>query len=126
MPLILVVEDNEESLALMDYLLCCFGHEVLQARNGAEGLETARGNPPDLVIIDLQMPVMDGFELLGKLREDAHLRSIPTIAVTALAMLGDRDRVLAAGFDGYLSKPIDPATFAAELEPHLPPAGTSA
>lgn len=123
---VLIVEDNEENLALTGYLLRCFGHDVHTARNGAEGLEAAREVSPDLMVIDLQMPVMGGFELLGALKEDTALRSIPTIAVTALAMLGDRDRALAGGFDGYLSKPIDPEAFVPEVESLLSRPSTSA
>jgi len=115
-PRVVVVDDNEEGLALMTYLLRCSGYEVATARHGLEGLEAARRDVPDLFIIDIQMPVMDGFALLKELKRDAVLRAIPAVGVTALATVGDRERVLAAGFDGYLSKPINPGTFVTDIE----------
>jgi CheY-like chemotaxis protein len=120
---VLVVEDKAENLDLMVYLLTVFGHEALVARNGAEGLTMAWQHRPDLVIMDLQMPVMDGYEAVARLKADAVLSSIPVVAVTAYAMVGDRERVMASGFDGYVTKPIDPQVFVSELEHHLAPAG---
>ena len=117
---VLVVEDQQENRNLMVYLLRAFRHEVTTADDGAAGLSTARQDPPDLMVIDIQMPVMDGFELVAALKADPVLARIPAVAVTALAMVGDRDRILAAGFDGYVSKPIDAATFVGELEAFLP------
>ena len=116
---VLVVEDQRENLELMAYLLRHFGHEVLTAGDGSQGLETARRNQPDLLIIDVHMPVMDGLEMLAAVRGDPALAAIPAVGVTAMAMVGDRDRVLAAGFDGYLSKPIEPERFVAEIEAFL-------
>lgn len=120
---VLVVEDQLENRNLMAYLLRAFAHEVTTADDGAEGLTAARQDRPDLMVIDIQMPVMDGFELVAALKADPELAPIPAVAVTALAMVGDRDRILAAGFDGYLSKPIDATTFVGELETFLPPGG---
>jgi two-component system, cell cycle response regulator len=117
---VLVVEDQKENLDLMAYLLRAFGHEVLTAADGAEGLEAARRERPDLMVIDIQMPVMDGLELVAAVKGDAALAPIPAVGVTAFAMVGDRDRILAAGFDGYLSKPIDATSFVADLEVFLP------
>ena len=105
---ILVIEDNPENLELMLYLLRASGYHVSSARDGVEGLAAVQGNRPDLIICDVHMPCMDGFGVIARLKNDAELRTIPVIAVTALAMVGDADRVLNAGFDGYLSKPIDP------------------
>jgi two-component system, cell cycle response regulator len=116
---VLVVEDQKENLDLMAYLLRGFGHEVITARNGAEGLEAARQTQPDLMVIDIQMPVMNGLEFVAAVKDDASLATIPAVGVTAFAMVGDRDRILAAGFDGYLSKPIDPTSFVADLEEFL-------
>ncbi len=116
---VLVVEDQKENLDLMAYLLRAFGHEVLTAGDGAEGLEVARRERPDLMVIDIQMPVMDGLELVAAVKGDAALAAIPAVGVTAFAMVGDRDRILAAGFDGYLSKPIDATSFVADLEVFL-------
>jgi CheY-like chemotaxis protein len=118
---VLVVEDQKENLDLMAYLLRAFGHEVITASNGAEGLEAARRERPDLMVIDIQMPVMNGLELVAAVKGDGALAPIPAVGVTAFAMVGDRDRILAAGFDGYLSKPIDPTSFVAHLEMFLAP-----
>ncbi len=118
---VLVVEDQKENLDLMAYLLRAFGHEVITAGDGVEGLEAARQTRPDLMVIDIQMPVMDGLQLVAAVKGDGALAPIPTVGVTAFAMVGDRDRILAAGFDGYLSKPIDPMSFVAELERFLVP-----
>jgi CheY-like chemotaxis protein len=119
MALVLVVEDQVENRDLMSYLLRAFGHEVDTAGNGAEGLEAARRRRPDLAVIDIQMPVMDGLQLVAALKSDPALASIPAVGVTAFAMVGDRDRILAAGFDGYLTKPIEATTFVGELEGYL-------
>src|SRR5918912_850760 len=116
---VLVVEDQKETLDLMAYLLRAFGHEVIPAGDGVEGLEAARQTRPDLMVIDIQMPVMNGLELVAAVKGDGALAPIPAVGVTAFAMVGDRDRILAAGFDGYLSKPIDPVTFVTELEVFL-------
>ena len=116
---ILIIEDNKTNLELVDYLLKASGYETLTARDGEEGLRTAREEHPDLVICDLQMPVMDGYEVVREMKKDPLLRSIPIIAVTALSMPGDRSNILAAGFDGYLSKPIDPETFVRSVQDFL-------
>src|ERR1051325_3180365 len=104
----------------MSYLLTAFGHTVLVAGDGRRGLEIAASQKPELVICDVQLPGMDGLEVARRLHSDPELRSIPIVAVTALAMVGDRDRMLAAGFNGYLSKPIDPETFVHRMEVFLP------
>ena len=115
---ILVVEDNPNNLELMAFLLEAFGHEALLAHDGEEGLEVARRTPVDLVLLDLQMPKMDGYELVRRLRAEAGWTA-PLVAVTALAMVGDREKILAAGFDGYLTKPITPETFVNDVERFL-------
>ena len=116
---ILIIEDNRENLELMTYLLSAFGHTVLAAEDGICGLEAAIRDTPDLVVCDLQLPDIEGFEVARQLRNTSAATSIPLVAVTALAMVGDRDRVLTAGFDAYLTKPIDPETFVQEIESHL-------
>jgi CheY-like chemotaxis protein len=116
---VLVVEDQDENLDLMVYLLTAFGHETLVARDGAEGLAVAAQTRPDLIVMDLQMPVMDGYEAAARLKADPGLARIPLVAVTAYAMVGDQERILQRGFDGYLTKPIDPEVFVSELERHL-------
>lgn len=118
----LVIEDNPANLELMAYLLTAFGHTLLLASDGEEGLTTARHEPLDLIICDMQLPRMDGYAIVRQLKEWPETRSIPVIAVTALAMVGDRDRIIAHGFDGYISKPIIPQTFVAQVENFLDPA----
>ena len=117
---IMVIEDNAANLELMRYLLETFGYRTLSARGGEEGIALAASERPNLVLCDVQMPGVDGYEVLRRVRGDAKLASIPVVAVTALAMVGDRARALAAGFDGYLTKPIDPETFVADVERFLP------
>lgn len=121
-PRILIVEDNRANFAVLDYLLRAHGYTVLAAGNGREALELLAREPVDLVLCDMQMPVMDGFEFARHKRADARLASIPLLAVTASSMAGDRSRVLAAGFDDYFAKPIDPETFVGAMERHLPSA----
>jgi CheY-like chemotaxis protein len=116
---VLVVEDETENLYLMTYLLNASGHDVLVARDGVEGVRAAAAERPDLVVMKIDMPKMDGYEAVAALKADPELASIPVVAVTGYAMVGDRERVVAAGFDGYLSKPIDPRRFADQLTSHL-------
>ena len=116
---ILVVEDNPANLELMVYLLNAFGHATLSARDGEEGLRLLRQEKPDLIICDIQLPAMDGYEVLRNLKADPDCSSIPAVAVTALAMVGDRDRALEAGFNGYLAKPINPVVFVQQIESFL-------
>jgi two-component system cell cycle response regulator len=116
---ILVIEDNATNLDLMAYLLTAFGHTPLTALDGEKGLLAAQRERPDLIICDIQLPTLDGFEVARWLKSHPDLRTIPLIAVTALAMVGDRDKVLAAGFDGYIAKPIDLQTFVEQVEGFL-------
>ncbi|TMH76725.1 MAG: response regulator [Betaproteobacteria bacterium] len=118
---ILIAEDNEANLALVDYLLRAAGHETLGAADGAEAVRLARSSRLDLVICDLQMPVLDGYGVLTQLRADPVLSNLPVIALTAFSRTHDRNDALVAGFDGYLSKPIDPEAFVAQIEKYLPP-----
>jgi two-component system cell cycle response regulator len=117
---ILIIEDNPANLELMTYLLSAFGHTVLAAEDGHQGLRAARSQHPDLIICDVQLPDIDGYEVARWLKSEPEMRSTPLVAVTALAMVGDRDRVLSAGFDGYLAKPINPETFVRQMEVFLP------
>lgn len=117
---ILAVEDTPHNLELMTYLLEAHGHTVVGAATATGALALARAEPPDLIILDLQLADANGFQVLATIRADAGLQHVPTVAVTAYAMLGDRDHALAAGFDGYLTKPIDPRSFARSIDAHLP------
>jgi CheY-like chemotaxis protein len=119
---ILVVDDDEVSLQFTSYVLKRSGHTVLQARHGAEGLATAGLEMPDIVLTDMQMAGMGGAELCRALRADERLAAIPLVAVTAYAMVGAEEEVLAHGFDGYIPKPFQLETFVREVETHLPPA----
>ena len=116
---ILVVEDDSANLELITYLLEAFGHLAVPARDGETGLAAARREAPDLIACDMRMPRMDGYEMARCLKADPKLRAIPLVAVTAFAMVGDRDKVLGAGFDGYIAKPIAPETFVEELNAFL-------
>jgi two-component system cell cycle response regulator len=118
---ILIIEDNQASMDLITFLLNSFGHSTLTAQDGVEGLEVIRREPLDLILCDVHLPNLDGYELARQIKPDPALRRIPLVAVTALAMVGDRDKVLAAGFDGYISKPIAPRTFVQQVETYLRP-----
>lgn len=119
---ILVIEDNPANMELMAYLLKAYGHEFLCATDGEAGLDTARQELPDVIICDVHLPRMDGYGVVNILKHSPELRAIPAIAVAALAMVGDREKLLEAGFDGYISKPIDPETFIDEIEKFVPQA----
>jgi CheY-like chemotaxis protein len=115
-PSVLVIEDNEHNLLLIDYLLRAYGHEPQLARSGAEGLRMAVASRPEVVLIDLWMPGMDGYVVAREIKRTPELKSTQVVAVTASAMVGDRERIESAGFDGYIQKPIDPETFIETLE----------
>ena len=104
---ILVVEDNEKNMKLFRDVLQASGYETVEATTGEAAIELARSSGPALVLMDVQLPGMDGLEALSHLRDDERTASIPVLALTAQAMRGDRERFLEAGFDGYLSKPVD-------------------
>ncbi|MEP9365746.1 response regulator [Xanthobacter sp. VNH20] len=122
---ILVIEDHPTSRELMTYLLRCAGHDLVETGDGREGFDLARTHRPDLVISDVQLPGMNGFEIVAAIKRDPALAGTPVVAVTASAMSGDRENIIAAGFDDYLSKPIDPETFAQQIARHLPPQRSS-
>lgn len=113
--LVLVVEDNPINSELLNYLLLALGYRAVCAADGRRGLDVARTHRPDLILCDVQMPDIDGLEFARIAKADPMLRPIPLFAVSALAMVGDRERILAAGFDGYIAKPIEPEAFAATL-----------
>lgn len=104
---ILVVEDNDQSRRLMAYVLTFYGYDVFEARDGEEGVKIAREQTPELILMDLQMPVMNGLKANNLLKSDPETRHIKIIAVTSFAMKGDEEKIMAAGFDGYISKPIN-------------------
>jgi two-component system, cell cycle response regulator DivK len=119
-PKILVIEDNEQNLYLVTFMLEVRGYEVIQAQHGQQGIELAAQVEPALILLDIQLPVMDGYTVAQELRSNPALDEVPIVAVTSYAMAGDRERTLAAGCTGYIEKPINPDTFIAEVERHLP------
>ena len=106
-PQVLVVEDNERNMKLFRDVLQASGYRTLEATTGERAVELVFEHRPDLVLMDIQLPDIDGVEALGRLRADGRTTSLPVLALTAQAMEGDRERFLAAGFDGYLSKPVN-------------------
>jgi len=119
MKTVLIVEDNENNMYMMRFIIAKLGHAVLEARDGASGVALARDKKPDLILMDIQLPVMDGYTATRNIRADEALAGVPIIAVTSYAMVGDRDKALAAGCTAYVEKPIDPATFIKVLEKYL-------
>ncbi|MGH9538007.1 MAG: response regulator [Terriglobales bacterium] len=113
---ILIAEDNPVNRELLHELLEARGYAVDEAANGQEALQMIAQSRPDALLLDLNMPVLDGFATVRKIREDPTISSLPVLAVTAYAMRGDREKTLQAGFDGYLSKPIIASQLDAELE----------
>lgn len=122
---VLLIEDNEQNRYLATFLLSQYGYEVHTAPDGPRGIELAAELGPDLILLDIQLPTMDGYEVARTLRRSEALDGVPIIAVTSYAMVGDRERCLEAGCDGYIEKPIDPATFVSEIERFrtVPPVG---
>ena len=116
---ILVIEDNEQNMYLTTFILESHGHQVLQAWDGRQGIETAGEAHPDLIVLDIQLPGMDGYQAARAIKEDPELADIPIVAVTSYAMAGDRENILAAGCDGYIEKPINPETFLSQIEKYL-------
>ena len=113
--LVLVVEDNKASSDLMAYLLRAAGNRVVTCTDGADAIAIAGREHPKVIVMDLQLERMSGLEAAAVLAADPNLKEIPRVAVTAYAMVGDRERVLKAGFQGYIAKPIEPTTFAAQI-----------
>lgn len=118
---ILLIEDNEQNRYLATFLLEQHGHQVIPAESGPLGIKLASQVCPDLILLDIQLPGMDGYAVTRALKSDPKLKSIPIVAVTSCAMIGDRERVFAAGAQGYLEKPIDPETFVTDVERFLRP-----
>ncbi|HLY03661.1 MAG TPA: response regulator [Candidatus Cybelea sp.] len=117
---ILVADDNVANLELMLYLLRAFGYAPEGVADGLAALHAISCGEFDMVVSDILMPGIDGYELARRMKSDPRLKRTPLVAVTALAMSGDRERVAAAGFDGYITKPIEPQTFVSQLQAFLP------
>lgn len=120
-PTVLVIEDNEQNIYLATFLLKNSGYQVIQARSGEEGLALSQKNKPDLILLDIQLPEMDGYEVVRRLKCQPATAEIPVVAVTSYAMAGDRETILGAGCHGYVEKPIDPDTFVATVTAFLNP-----
>ncbi len=117
---ILVIEDQEDNRIILRDLLNSAGFEVIEAVNGQEGVDLARAEVPDLILMDIQMPVLDGYEATRQIRADAALQEIPIIAVTSYALSGDAEKAQAAGCDDYVTKPFSPRHLLAKVREHLP------
>lgn len=121
---ILLIEDNEQNRYLATFLLEQRGYEVVSAVTGPQGIALATQIHPELILLDIQLPGMDGHAVARALKADPHLRSITIVAVTSYAMVGDREKCLAAGAEGYIEKPIDPESFVSAVEAYFSPART--
>ena len=119
---VMIVEDNELNMKLFNDLLESRGYATIQTRNGFEALDLARAHHPDLILMDIQLPEVSGLEVTKWLKEDDSLADIPVIAVTAFAMKGDEERILAGGCEGYISKPISVSHFLETIEGYIGPA----
>lgn len=115
-PSILIIEDNEQNMYMLSYLLESSNYKVIKAYNGIDGLRLAHENHPEIILIDIQLPDMDGYEICSKLRHNGLPKNTTLIAVTSYAMGGDREKSLEAGADGYIEKPINPDTFIKQME----------
>jgi two-component system cell cycle response regulator DivK len=116
---ILVIEDNEQNLYLIRYILEDCDYEVFAAVDGKEGIALSASLLPDLILLDIQLPGMDGYAVARNLRENPNLADTPIVAVTSYAMPGDREKAMEAGCSGYIEKPIDPDTFDKQVEQYL-------
>ncbi len=113
---ILIIEDNEQNMYMLTYLLESNNYQVMQAFTGADGIRVAKESLPDAILLDIQLPEMDGYAVARNLRSIRELDTVPIIAVTSYAMVGDREKVMESGADGYIEKPIDPDTFIQQME----------
>ena len=123
-PTVLLIEDNEQNRYLATFLLEKHGYAVVSASDGPAGIKLAKTLSPALILLDIQLPLMDGYAVARELRTHEALRQVPIVAVTSYAMVGDREKSLAAGCNGYIEKPINPESFVTEIERFLPPAQT--
>jgi two-component system, cell cycle response regulator DivK len=119
---VLIVEDNADNMALAGFVLQSAGHTVISATDAEAGLALARAEHPDLILMDVQLPGMDGLEATALLKQDETTRAIPVIALTALAMKGDEERIRGAGCDGYIGKPMRYQDLLATVDAQLAPA----
>ncbi len=116
---ILIVEDDVQSLYMLTFLLESNNYEVFQSNNGADGIVKAKAHHPDAIILDIQLPEMDGYKVTRELRANEEVRNIPIIVVTSFAMIGDKNKALEAGATGYIEKPINPDSFISQMESYI-------
>lgn len=116
---LLIIEDNEQNFYMMRFLLERSGFRVIGAEDGREGIDKALRYRPQAILLDIQLPEMDGYAVASELKKYVEMEDVPIIAVTSYAMVGDRERILAAGATAYIEKPINPDTFVSEIASHL-------
>ena len=114
-PTILIIEDNEQNMYMLSYLLTNSNYDVIKAYNGVDGLGLAHEKHPEIILIDIQLPDMDGYEICNKLRHNGLPKTTMIIAVTSYAMGGDKEKAIEAGANGYIEKPINPDTFVKQM-----------
>ena len=117
---ILVVEDQEDNMQILRDLLGSAGYEIIEARDGLEGVKAAKAEHPDLILMDIQLPVLDGYEATRQIKADPELTAIPIVVVTSYALSGDDAKALEAGCDGYVPKPYSPRQLLAKIKQYLP------
>ncbi|MFC4723201.1 response regulator [Geojedonia litorea] len=115
-PSVLIIEDNEQNMYMLSYLLEQSNYNIIQAYNGEDGIRLACDKQPEVILLDIQLPDMDGYEICNKLSFDGLSKKTIIIAVTSYAMGGDKERAFEAGADGYIEKPINPETFVSQME----------
>jgi two-component system, cell cycle response regulator DivK len=113
---VLIIEDNEQNMYMLTYLLETNNYAVFQSSNGIEGIAMAIKTHPDIILLDIQLPEMDGYAIASELRKIKELSDVPIVAVTSYAMTGDKEKAFDAGATGYIEKPIDPDTFISQIE----------
>lgn len=118
---VLLVEDNEDNLLVYRTILEHVGYRVLEARDGEEGIDSARTEIPDMILMDISIPKIDGWEVTRRLKDDEETSQIPVVALTAHALEEDRERAISAGCDGYLAKPVEPRRVVEEVERFIGP-----
>ncbi|MBN1906252.1 MAG: response regulator [Deltaproteobacteria bacterium] len=117
---LLIIEDNQQNFYMMQFLLEKNGFNIIGAENGRDGIAKALLHRPQAILLDIQLPEMDGYAVAAELKKHSELNEVPIIAVTSYAMMGDRDRIIAAGATGYIEKPINPDTFVSQIKEYLP------
>jgi two-component system cell cycle response regulator DivK len=117
---ILIVEDQEDNRAILRDLLSQAGYDLIEAADGGQGVDLAQKERPDLILMDIQLPVIDGYEATRRIKADAQLKAIPIIAVTSYALSGDEAKARAAGCDGYVTKPFSPRQLLAKVREYMP------